>query len=60
MIRVIIRVDGGIASVDKCPADVEVVIRDYDIEGASEDEISQDDNGDDCYEKIETGPIGAI
>ncbi len=56
-----IRVDQGVVSVENLPENCEVVVRDYDTEGASEDDFVQDSEGEDCfYQKWVKGADGDI
>lgn len=43
--RVIISISGGVANVDESPEDVDVVIRDYDIDSWDEENIMEDESG---------------
>lgn len=44
---VIISVDGGVVDVEQKPDDVEVIIKDYDIEGIEEDDrLMEDESGE--------------
>ena len=45
---VIISVDGGVVDVEEKPDDVEVIIKDYDIEGIEEDDdrLMEDEEGE--------------
>ena len=54
--RIIITVIGGIAEVDQAtiPEGIEVIIKDYDIDGSGEDYLRQDENGDNYAETIWT------
>jgi hypothetical protein len=46
--KVIIQVRGGIADVVHLPPDVELLIRDYDIDGTDPDRLDLDDDGNLC------------
>lgn len=50
MATVVITVSGGVADVAEQPPGVDVVIRDYDVEGVDEETLSQDADGQDCIE----------
>jgi hypothetical protein len=48
---IIIRVEGGlIEDIDGIPPDVEVVVRDYDVEMLDEDDLQEDEDGNECIE----------
>ena len=53
--EIIIVMDGGLIQEIKKPdnLDVKIRIRDYDIEGLDEDDISIDKTGKECYEYYE-------
>jgi hypothetical protein len=48
---VAITVEGGVIQSVDCPAGVQVVIRDYDIDG-SEADLAEDDSGDEYLESV--------
>ena len=50
--KVIITVSGGVADVSQKPKGIEVVIRDYDVEGCDEGLLSKDEDGDQCAEQV--------
>ena len=52
MQKVIVTVSGGIADVTEKPNDLEVEIRDYDVEGMEEDVLKTDEDGDKYREMI--------
>jgi len=52
MRRVIIEVRGGVAEFVEKPDDVEVVIRDYDVEGSDPSLLKEDDAGEQMTESI--------
>lgn len=43
---------GLIQEIEGIPDDVRIVVRDYDVEGADEQELSADENGNECFESI--------
>jgi hypothetical protein len=45
-------VEGGVVQEVDCPKGVRVVIHDYDTDSIPEDELTKDDEGDDCIETI--------
>jgi|LakMenEpi12Oct12_1017442.scaffolds.fasta_scaffold17959_1 hypothetical protein len=47
--KVVIKIIGGIAHVTECPDGVDVEIRDFDIEGVTGVEFSEDENGDGLF-----------
>ena len=46
---VIITVQGGVVQIVECPSDVQVVVKDYDIDG-SEESLQKDENGEQFVE----------
>lgn len=47
---IVITIEGGLVQdVSNIPPGMKVVVRDYDCEGADDDELSKDERGDDCY-----------
>lgn len=51
MNRVIISVEGGVIQEVDCPSGVQVVVRDYDVDG-TEPNLAEDDTGDEFVETI--------
>ena len=50
---IVITMEGGlIQEIEGIPQDVVLVVRDYDMEGAGDDELTLDENGDACFESI--------
>jgi len=47
-----VTLEGGVIQDVSCPKGVRVIVHDYDTEGIPEDELTTDDNGDDCVETI--------
>lgn len=47
-----ITVEGGVIQYVDCPRGVRVVVRDYDVDGAEEENLQQDENGDDYVEGV--------
>ena len=47
-----ITMEGGVIQDIACPEGVRVIVRDYDTDGISADELTKDDNGDNCIETI--------
>ena len=45
-------VEGGVVQKVDCPKGVQVIVHDYDVDGVPEDELTQDDQGDECIETI--------
>ena len=43
--RVVISVSGGVANVDDSPEGVDVIIKDYDVDGCDSVDIKEDENG---------------
>lgn len=52
--QIIIGIEGGVASVDETtiPKNIEIVIRDYDIDGADEERLSEDEEGNQCFVSV--------
>jgi len=48
---VTIAVEGGVVQGVDCPAGVQVVVRDYDVDG-SEPDLAEDETGDEYLESI--------
>lgn len=44
--------EGGVIQDIACPEGVRVIVRDYDTDSIPEDELTKDDEGDDCIETI--------
>ena len=49
---VTITVEGGVVQHVDCPQGVQVVIKDYDVEGCDESDLHKDDNGDQYLESV--------
>ncbi len=50
---IVITMDGGlIQEIEGIPQDVVIVVRDYDVEGVDEDDLTKDENGNECFESI--------
>jgi len=47
-----VTVEGGVVQHVEVPEDVQVVVRDYDVDGTDRDEHEQDENGDQFIESI--------
>ena len=45
-----IAVEGGVIQDIDCPRGVKIIVHDYDVDGISADELTKDDEGDDCIE----------
>ncbi len=44
---------GGLVQwIQGIPADLRIVVRDYDVEGADEEDLTTDENGDKCAESV--------
>ena len=53
MLQIIITVEGGIVQHVEVPShEVEVVIRDYDVEGVDSDRLEKDDEGEECVVSV--------
>ena len=51
--KIVITMEGGlIQDIQGIPDGVVILVRDYDVEGADDTELTQDENGDACYELI--------
>jgi hypothetical protein len=53
--RIEIRIEGGLVQdvwKSQDAKDVEVIVRDYDIEGGDEDRLSKDESGEECFESV--------
>lgn len=51
-----IKVIGGLISdIDNIPEGITIKILDYDIQGAEEDRLTKDEEGEDCVESIWEG-----
>jgi len=48
---VAITVEGGVIQSVDCPSGVQVVVRDYDVDG-SETDLAEDDSGDEFIESV--------
>ncbi len=47
-----VTVEGGVVQYVEVPEDVQVVVRDYDVDGSETDQLEQDENGDQFIESI--------
>lgn len=47
-----ITVEGGVVQHVEVPEGVQVIVRDYDVEGTDADELEQDENGDQFIESF--------
>lgn len=47
-----VTVEGGVVQHVEVPDGVQVVVRDYDVDGTDADELEQDENGDHFIESI--------
>ncbi len=45
-----VTVEGGVVQHVEVPEGVQVIVRDYDVEGTDADELEQDENGDQFIE----------
>jgi len=49
--KIVISVEGGVVqSIDGIPEDVVVVVRDFDVDGVDEADLTKDGRGDACVE----------
>jgi len=46
-----VTVEGGVIQDVECPSGVQVVVRDYDVDGAETD-LAEDDSGDEFIESV--------
>jgi len=51
MQAIIITISGGVVEVRQKPAGVQVIIRDYDIDGVDDDRLTKDAGGVPCFEE---------
>jgi len=55
MRKIYIDVEGGlIQEIKDIPSDIEIIVRDYDVEGSDGDRITKDDQGRECFESTWT------
>ncbi len=47
-----VTVEGGVVQHVEVPEGVQVVVRDYDVDGTEADQLQQDENGDQFIESI--------
>jgi hypothetical protein len=47
-----VTIEGGAVQHVEVPVGVQVVVRDYDVEGCDETELEEDENGDNYFESI--------
>lgn len=47
-----VTVEGGVVQHVEVPEGVQVIVRDYDVDGTDADELEQDENGDHFIESI--------
>jgi len=47
--KVVIKLIGGIAHVTECPDDIDIEVRDFDIEGVTDVELYEDEDGDGMF-----------
>lgn len=47
-----VTVEGGVVQHVEVPEGVQVIVRDYDVEGTDADELEQDENGDQFIESF--------
>lgn len=53
MKRILVNLINGLIEVENIPSGVEVVVRDYDIEGCGNDEkLVKDEDGIPCFESV--------
>lgn len=53
MKRILVNLINGLIDVENVPSGVEVVVRDYDIEGCGNDEkLVKDEDGIPCFESV--------
>lgn len=50
LLLVVVNLKGGLVDKVKMPPGVRVIVRDYDVEGADEDDIVEDEDGNECIE----------
>lgn len=51
MTTIFITIQGGVLQdISFIPPNTRIVVRDYDVDGVSSDEITRDDNGQECVE----------
>lgn len=53
--KIIIRIEGGIAELESAPSGVQVEFRDYDVEGADLEDLVKDEHGNLMFSKTEEG-----
>ena len=48
-----VHVEGGaVCDVEGVPPGIDVVVRDYDVEGGDADDVTEDDDGNECVETV--------
>jgi len=50
--QVIITIRGGVAELASKPANIEVILRDYDVQGVEEERLQRDTDGNLCLECV--------
>lgn len=50
--RIIVQIKEGLVEVHNIPKGMEVVVRDYDTQGADSKDLKKDEDGIDCFESI--------
>jgi hypothetical protein len=47
---IIIAMEGGLIQwIEGIPEDVRIIVRDYDVKGADPNDLSRDEDGDECF-----------
>lgn len=52
MKRILVEIVNGLFDVRDVPAGIEVVVRDYDVEGSDGEGVTKDEDGMPCYESV--------